>query len=82
MTPQEIAQRLRAAMPDARIDVRSEDNTHFEAMIVDPAFAGLRPLARHQRIYAVLGEDVGRDIHALSLQTLTPEELAARTPKS
>lgn len=76
MTPQDIAERLRAAMPDARIDVRSEDNTHFEALVVDESFAGQRPLARHQSVYRALGDAVGREIHALSLRTLTPDELA------
>ena len=75
MTPDDIAERLRAAMPDARIEVRSEDNTHFEALIVDEGFAGQRPLARHQSVYRVLGDAVGREIHALSLRTLTPAEL-------
>lgn len=76
MTPQDIAERLRAAMPDARIEVRSEDNTHFEALVVDESFAGKRPLARHQIVYRVLGDAVGREIHALSLRTLTPDEVA------
>ena len=78
MTPDQIAAELRAAMPDAHVDVRSEDNTHFEALVVDAGFEGLRPLARHQRVYQVLGDAVGREIHALALKTLTPDEHAAR----
>ncbi|MEL6210328.1 MAG: BolA/IbaG family iron-sulfur metabolism protein [Pseudomonadota bacterium] len=78
MTPDQIAAALKAALPDAVIDVRSEDNTHFEALVVDAGFEGLRPLARHQRVYQVLGDAVGREIHALALKTLTPEEHAAR----
>ena len=41
-------------------------------------FAGKRGLARHQLIYRALGERVGREIHALSIEALTPEEWAAR----
>lgn len=78
MTPDQIATALREAMPEATVDVRSEDNTHFEALVVDAGFAGLRPLARHQRVYQVLGDAVGREIHALALKTLTPDEHAAR----
>lgn len=78
MTPDQIAATLKAALPDAVIDVRSEDNTHFEALVVDAGFAGMRPLARHQRVYQVLGDAVGREIHALALKTLTPDEHAAR----
>lgn len=78
MTPEQIAATLREALPDADVDVRSEDNTHFEAVVVDAGFEGLRPLARHQRVYNVLGDAVGREIHALALKTLTPDENAAR----
>ncbi len=77
MTPDQIATALREALPEATIDVRSEDNTHFEATVIDAAFEGMRPLQRHQRVYKVLGSAVGREIHALGLKTLTPDEHAA-----
>ena len=77
MTVDEIRASLQQAMPEARIDVRSEDNTHFEAVVVDAGFEGMRSIARHQRVYKVLGDAVGREIHALALKTLTPDELAA-----
>ena len=54
-----------------------EDHTHFEALVVCADFAGKRSLARHQMVYATLGPLMGREIHALSLRTLTPEEQAA-----
>ena len=66
-------------MPEAEVVVESPDQTHFTARIVSPAFAGLRGVARHQLIYRALGERVGRDIHALSIEALTPQELAARS---
>lgn len=65
---------LQEAFPNARIGVRSEDGVHFEARIVDEAFAGKGRVARHQAVYAALGKRMGGEIHALSLQTLTPEE--------
>jgi len=79
MTPQEIEVLIRQAMPDAQIQVRSEDNVHFEAVVVSAEFAGRRPLQRHQRVYQTLGERMGGEIHALALQTFTPEELASRS---
>ncbi len=78
MNPQQIADLIRQSMPDARVEVRSDDNTHFAALLVAEAFAGLRPLARHQLVYRALGELVGRDIHALSIEAYTPQEWAAR----
>jgi acid stress-induced BolA-like protein IbaG/YrbA len=77
MNPEQVAELIRAALPDARIEVRSDDNTHYSARIVSPAFAGLRSLARHQLVYRALGEHVGREIHALSIEALTPAESGA-----
>jgi acid stress-induced BolA-like protein IbaG/YrbA len=78
MDPQNVAELIRQALPDAQIDVRSDDNTHFTALLVGTAFEGLRPLARHQLIYRALGERVGREIHALSIEAYTPQEWTAR----
>ena len=78
MHPAQVADLIRAAMPDAEVVVQSPDQTHFTARVVSPAFAGLRGLARHQLVYRALGERVGREIHALSIEALTPEEFAQR----
>ncbi len=78
MKAAEVQSQIQAGMPGSRVQVRSDDDTHFEAMVVATQFAGKRPLQRHQLVYATLGEAVGREIHALSIQALTPEEWAAR----
>lgn len=54
----------------------SGDGQHFEAVIVASAFEGLRPIQRHQKVYAVLGDRMRAEIHALSMKTLTPAEWA------
>ncbi len=46
------------------------------ATIVAAAFEGLSRIARHQRVYAALGERMREQIHALSMKTLTPAEYA------
>lgn len=74
MTPQEIADLIRAGLPGADVRVESDDNTHFAARVVARDFVGQRSLARHQRVYRALGERMGREIHALSIEALTPEE--------
>jgi acid stress-induced BolA-like protein IbaG/YrbA len=74
MTPDRVADLIRAGLPGADVRVESGDNTHFESRIVARQFAGLRPIARHQLIYKALGELMGREIHALSIEALTPEE--------
>jgi len=74
MDPQLVKSMIEAGLPDARVEVRGEDFTHFEAVIICEAFQGKRTLQRHQMVYKTLGEKMGREIHALSMQTLTPEE--------
>ncbi|MDA7088341.1 BolA family transcriptional regulator [Pseudomonas sp. SA3-5] len=49
--------------------------THYKAVIVSPAFAGLNAVKRHQKVYASLGELMSQ-VHALALHTYTPEEWA------
>jgi acid stress-induced BolA-like protein IbaG/YrbA len=78
MDPQQVADLIRQAIPDTQVEVRSEDNTHFEALLIGAAFEGLRPIARHQLVYRALGERVGREIHALSIEAYTSEEWTAR----
>ena len=53
---------------------------HFHVRVVSPAFDGKAALARHRAVYAALGELMTTDIHALSIDALTPAE-AGQTPK-
>ncbi|MGA2562528.1 MAG: BolA/IbaG family iron-sulfur metabolism protein [Steroidobacteraceae bacterium] len=78
MTARELADLIQAALPQARVDVSSDDNTHFSALLVAEQFEGLRPLARHQLVYRALGERMGGEIHALSIEAYTPREWVAR----
>jgi acid stress-induced BolA-like protein IbaG/YrbA len=79
MNPERIAELIRAGLPGATVRVESDDNTHFASQIVAEQFAGLRPIARHQLVYKTLGALVGREIHALSIEALTPDELAVKS---
>ena len=49
--------------------------SHFRLVIVSPRFAGLPKLERHRMIYAALGTLMRREIHALAIQALAPDEL-------
>ncbi|MBS0457215.1 MAG: BolA/IbaG family iron-sulfur metabolism protein [Proteobacteria bacterium] len=77
MDADHICRLIQAGLPDAKVAVRGDDGVHFEAQVVSAAFTGKLPLARHRMVYATLGERMGGEIHALSLQTLTPAEAGA-----
>ena len=72
-TPEQVKQYIAEGLECSHLEVEG-DGQHFFATIVSPAFEGMRSLARHQKVYAVLGERMREEIHALSFKTLTPEE--------
>ncbi len=75
MQSNELKALLEAAFPGAQVHVASPDDVHFQAQVVTEAFVGKPTLARHRMVYAVLGERMGGEVHALSLRTLTPAEV-------
>jgi acid stress-induced BolA-like protein IbaG/YrbA len=76
MNPQQVAQRIESGLAGSQALVTSEDNVHFEAVVIAPAFMGKKPIQRHQLVYSTLGAAVGNEIHALTLQVFTPDEYA------
>ena len=73
VTPEDVKGYIADGLDCEHLEV-SGDGQHFEAVIVSAAFAGKRPIARHQLVYAALGDRMKAEIHALSMKTLTPEE--------
>ena len=47
---------------------------HFRAVIVAARFEGKGPVERQRLVYAALAAEMGREIHALSMRTLTPAQ--------
>jgi acid stress-induced BolA-like protein IbaG/YrbA len=74
MNAAEVQSLIEAGLPGSQVRVSSPDDTHFEAVIVAAQFEGKRTLQRHQLVYGTLGSLMGREIHALSMQALTPQE--------
>lgn len=76
VTADTVRQLIADALPCEQLDVQG-DGRHWFATIVSSAFAGKRLIARHQMVYAALGERLQNDeVHALSMKTLTPQEWA------
>ncbi len=48
---------------------------HYRLRIVAAGFAGLRTLQRHRLVYDALGSMMKREIHALSIDAITPDGL-------
>jgi len=74
----DVADLIREGVPEATVEVTTprhpDDDEHFAAVVVSPAFEGESLVDRHQRVYDALGEHMTRDIHAIELETYTPDE--------
>ena len=76
MTPAEIQARIENGLPDCRAEVldTTGGGDHFEALVVSSAFSGKSMIDQHRLVYALFGQAMGREIHALALRTFTPDE--------
>ncbi|MBP7453453.1 MAG: BolA family transcriptional regulator [Ottowia sp.] len=78
MTADELKQLIASGLVCEHIELEG-DGRHWFATIVSPEFEGKRPIARHQRVYATLGDRMKTDeVHALSMKTFTPAEWATQ----
>jgi stress-induced morphogen len=71
-----IADKIRAALPDARVELTDLTGTedHWQATVVSSAFAGKSPIERHRMVMAALAAEMKGPIHALTLQAKAPDE--------
>lgn len=58
-------------------NVPKGSETHWNLIIVSPAFGGKTLVQRHRQVYAALGEQLKKGVHALTMKALTPEEWEA-----
>lgn len=75
MVASEIEALIRAALPDARVVIEdlAGDGDHYAATVISETFRGLPRVKQHQMVYAALQGRMGGVLHALALQTSTPE---------
>ncbi|GAA4001708.1 BolA family transcriptional regulator [Sphingomonas humi] len=76
MAATDIEALIRAALPDAVIEIRdlAGDGDHYAATVTSAAFAGLPRVRQHQLVYRALGDRMGGELHALQLTTAAPQE--------
>ena len=77
VTPESVKTGIEAGLACEHVEVAG-DGQHFQALVVSAEFAGRSRVQRHQLVYAALGDRMREEIHALSMQTLTPDEWKSR----
>jgi acid stress-induced BolA-like protein IbaG/YrbA len=77
VNPEQVKAYIEQGLECEHVDVAG-DGHHFEAVIVSAAFRGKNKVQQHQIVYRALGDRMREEIHALSMQTHTPEDWAKR----
>jgi len=77
VTPEQVRNYIAEGLACEHVEV-SGDGHHFEAIIVSAEFRGKNRVQQHQVVYRALGDRMKAEIHALSMQTLTPEQWKER----
>ncbi len=75
MEATDIEALIREGIPDAKVvieDLRG-DGDHYSALVVSEAFRGKSRVQQHQMVFAAMKGKMGGDLHALALQTATPD---------
>ena len=73
MSPDEIQSIIQQGFPGESVTVSGE-GCGIVVIVISDQFQGISTLSRHRKVYATLGDKVGSDIHALSIQAFTPQE--------
>lgn len=71
MTAKEIEDAVRAALPDAVIDLQdlAGDNDHYAITVASTQFSGKTRVAQHKMVFDAIGSGMGTKLHALSVTT-------------
>lgn len=56
------------------VGAREAGETHYRIKVASASFSGKGRVERHRMVYALLAEEIAGGVHALALQTKTPEE--------
>ena len=71
----EIERLIKSSIPDAQVTIRdlAGDGDHYSATVISASFKGKSRVQQHQLVYSALQGRMGGLLHALALQTGTPE---------
>ena len=75
MDARDIEAMIKSAIPDADVTIRdlAGDGDHYAATVISASFRGKSRVQQHQVVYDALKAEMGGKLHALALQTGTPE---------
>lgn len=63
-------------------NVPKGSETHFRVTVVSSAFQGKNMVQQHAMVYAALKEELKNPVHALAIQTSTPDKWGSKKAQS
>ncbi|MGQ0740879.1 MAG: BolA family protein [Alphaproteobacteria bacterium] len=75
-SPTELIVEDESAQHAGHASAHPRGETHFRVRIVSHAFEGQSRIERQRRVFTALAEEMNTRVHALSLTTLAPSEVA------
>ena len=81
ISAEQIRSEIQQALPEAEVYLEG-DGKHFYAHVISDVFAGKSLLEQHRLVYQSLGGQIGKEIHALSIKTFTPEQWQKKKSRS
>lgn len=76
LSPEALQIEDQSHLHKGHVGARPEGETHFHVRIVSAAFTGQSRVNRQRNVYKLLQAEMEERVHALALETLTPEEAA------
>lgn len=75
--PEQVEAMIKAEMPDAEVQVLTNDGEHYEVTVISPVFEGKGLVQQHQMVYRAVNQHMmSGAIHALAVKTYTPQTWA------
>lgn len=76
MNGEQLQRIIKNTLNDSQIYIKTQDNVHFNAVIISRRFEKIGSKVKQQRlIYNIINEYIiSGEIHAISMKTYTPDE--------
>jgi acid stress-induced BolA-like protein IbaG/YrbA len=80
VSSEQVESMIKAELPDAQVQVLTNDGEHYEVTVISSAFEGKRLVQQHQLVYHAVQEDMlSGAIHAMAVKTFTPKDWQTHT---
>lgn len=75
MQADDITRLIETGIEGAQVEIidLAGDGDHYKAIVIAEAFRGVSRVRQHQMVYAALQGNMGGALHALALETRTPD---------